>query len=266
MNWIKFRLQGFYQYRELLSQLIIRDIKLKYRRSFLGYLWSVLNPLLIMLIMTMVFSRLFRFEIPDVPFAAYFLTGQVMFNFMSEATSMAIGSITSNGALIKKTYVPKYIFSVSKITSSLVNLVFAMVALWFVLLFTGVKLTWWFLLFPVIVLELYVFCLGLGLFLAQAAVFFRDIQYIYSVVITAWMYLTPIFYPISILKDSPGIRDIIMCWNPMYYYVTQFRDSVLFGQASEPYLIIGGIAFAVAFLILGIWTFMRNQDKFILYI
>lgn len=261
MNWLKTRFQGFFQYRELLRQLVTRDIKLKYRRSFLGYLWSVLNPLLIMMVMAYVFSNLFRFGNSPV----YILTGLIMFNFMSEATSMAISSITSNGPLIKKTYVPKYIFTVSKVTSSLVNLLLSMVALWIMLLITGVKLTPWFLVFPFVVLALYVFCLGLGLFLAQAAVFFRDIQYIYGVLITAWMYLTPIIYPLELLKDR-FLLNIVMYWNPMTYYVTLFRDSVMDGKMSEPYLIYGGIAFAFAFLALGMWSFLRNQDKFILYI
>lgn len=265
MNWAKVRLQSFFKYRELLYLLVVRDIKLKYRRSFLGYLWSILNPLFIMLIMTLVFSQLFKFQIPNVSFAAYYLTGQVMFNFMSEATTMAIGSITGNGALIKKTYVPKYIFTFAKVTSSLMNLLFAMVALWFVMIFTGVKITLWCLFSPVVILELFIFCIGLGMFLAQAAVFFRDIQYIYSVLITAWMYLTPLFYPISILQNEL-IRDIVLYWNPMYYYVTQFRDSLLYGKLSEPYILIGGVIFALVFLVLGTWSFLRNQDKFILYI
>lgn len=265
MNWIKVRLQGFFKYRELLKQLVVRDIKLRYRRSILGYLWSILNPLLIMTVMSIVFSQLFKFEIPgNVSFAAYFLTGQVIFSFMSEATTMAIGSITNNGALIKKTYVPKYIFSLSKVTSSLVNLLFSLVALLIVLLFTGSNVTLWLSFFPIIILELYIFCIGLGMFLAQAAVFFRDIQYIYGVLLTAWMYLTPLFYPTSILPKGI-VSDIVLYWNPMYYYVSQFRDSVLFGHVSEPYILIGGAVFAIAFLLLGAWSFLRSQDKFILY-
>lgn len=265
MNWIKLRIQGFLQYKELLKQLVGRDIKLKYRRSFLGYLWSVLNPLLIMMVLSFVFSNLFgdKFAVPNFP--VYLLTGQIIFNFMSEATSLAIGSITVNAALIKKTYVPKYIFTVSKVTSTLVNLLFSTVALWIMMLFTGVRITIWFLMFPVVIFEVYLFSLGLGLFLAQAAVFFRDIQYIYGVLITAWMYLTPIFYPVDILPAG-FVSDVVLYWNPMYYYVKQFRDAVLYGQASEPYLLIGGLAFGLVFMILGLVSFLRNQDKFILYI
>ena len=262
MNWVKTRLIGFNKYRPLLGQLVLRDVKLKYRRSILGYLWSVLNPLLIMTVMSIVFSQLFRYDIPN--FAVYLLTGQITFNFMTESTTFAINSITGNGGLIKKTYVPKYIFTVSKVTSSLVNLLFSSVALWIVILVTGVRITAYALLFPLVLFELYLFCLGLGMFLAQAAVFFRDIQYIYSVLTTAWMYITPIFYPLTLM--SGGIKGIIMHLNPMYYYITQFRDVVLYGQMPGLKLIGGGVAFAMLFMLLGIWSFLRSQDKFILYI
>jgi len=262
MDWIKLRLQGFYKYKSLLAQLVIRDIKLKYRRSVLGYVWSILNPLLIMVVMYTVFSRLFRFDIPNFP--VYLLTGQITFGFMNEATNFAIISITGSGGLIKKTYVPKYIFTLSKVTSSLVNLFFSSIALWIVILATGVQVTFYALLFPIVFIELYVFTLGLGLFLAQAAVFFRDIQYIYSVLTTAWMYLTPIFYPVSLLEE--GIKVWALRLNPMYYYIQQFRDVVLYGQMPEMMTVAGGVAFAVVFLVLGAWSFLRAQDRFILYI
>lgn len=262
MHWIKTRLQSFFHYKELLVQLVTRDIKIKYRRSVLGYLWSVLNPLLIMLVMTAVFSTLFNMRAPNYP--VYFLSGQVMFNFMSEATTLASSSIVLNASLLKKTYVPKYIFPFAKVSSSLVNMLFSLGALWIVMAITGVKITLWFLLFPIVILELYVFSLGLGLFLAQAMVFFRDVQYLYGVIVTAWMYLTPIIYTVD--KVPVWLQNLIMYWNPMYYYVAQFRNTMLNGQASEPYLVLGGIAFALVFLAFGLWSFRRSQHKFILYI
>ena len=118
------RLQGLYHFRHLIKQLVEKDIKLKYRRSFLGYIWSVLNPLLVMMVMYLVFFRMFRFEVENFP--AYLIIGQTLFNFMSEATSQAIYSITGNGPLLKKVYVPKYIFTLSKVTSCLVNLLFSL--------------------------------------------------------------------------------------------------------------------------------------------
>ena len=133
INLFHQRLINSWQYRDLLKQLVTRDIKLKYRRSFLGYVWSVLNPLLIMIVMAIVFSTMFKRDIENFP--VYLFTGQIMFNFMNTSTHQAIFSITGNSSLLKKTYVPKYIFTVSKITSGLVDFFFSLGALILVLLF-----------------------------------------------------------------------------------------------------------------------------------
>ena len=131
MTKLRQRLDTFQHYKPLLQQLVVKDIKLKYRRSFLGYMWSILNPLMIMIIMVLVFSNMFRFDIANYP--VYLIVGQTIFNFVSEATNQAMFSITGNAALMKKTYVPKYIFTVSKVTSSFVNMVFALGAMLIVL-------------------------------------------------------------------------------------------------------------------------------------
>lgn len=256
------RINGLFAYKDLVKQLVTKDIKLKYRRSFLGYLWSILNPLLIMAVMVVVFSQIFRFDVENYP--VYLIIGQTLFNFMSEATNQAIYSILGNAPLLKKVYVPKYIFTLSRVTSSLVNLVFSLGAMLIVFIVTKVQFSWYMLLIPIVLIELYIFCLGLGLFLAQAAVFFRDIQYIYSVFITVWMYLTPVFYPITILPDN--IRNLVVSLNPMYFYIDQFRTIVLEQQFPASGSMIGGIVAAVIALCVGIWSFLKTQDKFILYI
>lgn len=262
MNFLLTRFHVFCQYRHLIEQLVEKDIKLKYRRSFLGYLWSILNPLLTMFVLVLVFSNMFRFDIENFP--VYLIIGQTLFNFLTESTTQAIFSITSNAALLKKTYVPKYVFTFSKVTSSLVNLVFALGAMLLVFVSCKISFTPLFLWIPVILLEVYVFCLGLGMFLAQASVFFRDIQYIYGVFTTAWMYLTPIFYPISALPEY--LQTAITTYNPMYFYIMQFRQVVLYNQAPDITLMINGSLIAIAFLILGTWCFTKTQDNFILYI
>ena len=249
------RFKGLYQYRDLLKQLVVRDVKLKYRRSFLGYLWSVLNPLMLMLVLVIVFSNLFRFAIPHFP--VYLLCGSVLFGFMSEATSMAISSITGSAALIKKTYVPKYIFPLSRVTSSLVNMVFSMAALVLVMMITKVTPTIYLLFFPVIILEVYVFSLGIGLLLSA-------LQYLWGIFITMWNYLTPIFYPVDIIPTK------YLMWykalNPMYWYISQFRDIILYGYMPPAYSIAAGCGVALLSLLVGTWVFMRSQDNFILYI
>lgn len=255
-------IREFWAYKDLLKLLVSRNIKLKYRRSFLGYLWSVLNPLLIMLVMTIVFSTMFSRNIENFP--VYLFCGQLLFNFMNNSTHQSIYAITGNAALLKKTYVPKYIFVLSKITSGLVDCVFSLGALLIVIIVTGAKITGWALLFPVVFLQLYVFCVGLGLFLAQANVFFRDSQFIYNAVTTAWTYLTPIFYPIEALPAS--VAWIVKHLNPMYFYVGQFRDLVYYGRMPGSAIITAGCLTAVGMLVVGMWTFRRSEDKFILYI
>lgn len=256
------RLQGFRHYQPLLKQLVVKDIKLKYRRSFLGYVWSILNPLMIMIIMVLVFSNMFRWDIVSYP--VYLIIGQTIFNFVSEATNQALFSITGNAALMKKTYVPKYIFTVSKVTSCFVNMVFALGAMLLVFVACRIRFQVYMLFLPVILLQVYIFCVGLGLFLAQATVFFRDVQYIYGAFLTAWMYLTPIFYPVSMLPYN--LMWLIKHFNPLYAYVTQFRTVVLDGVLPDPRLVLYGFVVSFIALIVGSWVFMKNQDKFILYI
>ena len=144
---------------------------------------------------------------------------------MNNSTTHAIYSITDNGPLLKKTYVPKYIFTLAKITSGLVDFLFSLGAMLLVMIFTGISLNFKMLYLPVIAVQLYLFCLGLGMFLAQAAVFFRDIQYIYNVVLMAWMYCTPVFYPMDVLPAT--LQWLVSHFNPLYIYIQQFRSIVL---------------------------------------
>ncbi len=266
MNQTKGGLKGFIQefwkYRDLLKLMVMKDIKLKYRRSFLGYVWSILNPLMIMVVMTMVFSTMFARNIENFP--VYLFCGQLLFNFMNSSTHEAINSVNYNAPLLKKTYVPKYIFTVATVTSSAVDLIFSLGALAIVMLVTRAEFTWYILLAPFVLLQLYLFCVGLGLFLAQANVFFRDIQFIYNAVTTAWMYLTPIFYPLESLPE--WLIWVVKHCNPMYFYVGQFRDLVYTGTMPGPVILTAGWAAALGMLLVGAWSFSRNQDKFILYI
>lgn len=256
------KLVSFWKYGELLEQLVIKDIKLKYRRSYLGYIWSILNPLLMMTVLVVVFSNIFRFDVPN--FAVYLLCGQILFGFMAESTSTAVVSITGNASLLKKTYVPKYIFTLSKVTSSLVNLLFSLFALLLVMLVTQTSLTWNILWVPVVFLEVYVFSLGLSLILATFSVFFRDIQYLWGVFTSMWLYLTPVIYPASIIPQE--YRWWYDNLNPMHIYIKQFRDVILDGKCLEFGFLLQGILVSLLFLLIGLWIFKRKQSQFILYI
>ena len=255
------RLHIFHKYRELFFQLVARDIKLKYRRSILGYFWSVLNPLLVMIVMVIVFSNLFSPNIQYFPI--YLLIGQLLFSFMTVATSRAIPSVTGNSSLLKKVYIPKYIFTIAVVTSELITYLFSLGALVILIIATRVPISWRFLFTLIPIIQQYVFCIGLGLFLAQATVFFRDVVYIWNVITTAWLYLSAIFYPVSILPD--WLRKLVMSYNPMYFYIAMFRNFTIGGAGSLNLAIRGAVAAALMFL-LGLISFTYSKNKFILYI
>lgn len=254
-------LANFKQYLPLLKELVIKEIKLKYKRSSLGFAWSILNPLLMMWVMTIVFSTLFKSNIKNFP--VYLILGQVVFNFYSEATNAAMGSIIAGTSLINKVYIPKYIFPMSKVLSSLVNLLFSVVAVIIVIIVTKVNITTAIFLFPLGILYVTVFALGIGFILSTCTVFFRDIIHLYGVVLLAWTYLTPIFYPIDIIpKEFISIAKA----NPMYCFITYFRQIVLEGTIPNIGLNMICMLYALLALIIGTIVFYRNQDKFILHL
>lgn len=254
-------LETLKKYRYLLEDLVAKDFKLKYRRSFLGFLWSILNPLLMMLVITAVFSNIFKSDIEYFP--VYYLCGFLIFNFVIEATNGALTSIVQSGYLIKKVYVPKYIFPVEKCAFALLNVLFSLIAVIIVILVTGMPLHWTFLLIPIPILYTFIFCVGLGLLLSAMNTFFRDTGHLYSVWTTAWMYLTPLFYPIDLIPEN--VRFLIYC-NPLYYFVDYMRALTIEGKIPTIETNIICLEFALVFLIIGLFIFKKKQDRFILYI
>ena len=249
------------KYRCLLVDLVSRDLKTKYRRSILGILWSVLNPLLMMLVLTAIFSNIVRFDIQDFP--VYYLTGYILFNFVSEATNFSMVSIIGATGLIKKVYIPKILFPLEKCLFSLVNFSFSLIAAVIVFLIVGVTPSRTMLLFFVPVLYLLVFNLGLGLILATVNTFFRDVGYLYNVFVTLWMYLTPIIYPITALPDwMQGIVRV----NPLYHYVEYFRAVTLYDTLPTLGDNLICLTYSLIFLFLGVTVFQKKQNKFIFYV
>lgn len=252
---------AFKKYQYLLKNLISRDLKVKYRRSVLGLVWSVLNPLLMMLVITAVFKNIFKFDIPN--FAEYYLTGSLIFNFVSEGTSTSMNSVIGAAPLIKKVYIPKYIFPLEKCMFAFVNMLFSLIAVAVVFIILQTPLHWTILLFPIPMIYALIFCLGLSLILSAINVFFRDVGHLYAVWITAWMYFTPIIYPASILPDA---MQTLLKLNPMYYYVNYFRDVMIYGNVPNFQDNIICIGFSLITLLLGLVIFKKKQDRFILYI
>ena len=248
-------------YRNLIRELVSRDIKKKYRRSILGILWSLLNPLLMMLITAAVFSNLFRFDIKN--FALYLLSGQIIFTFYAEATNFAMGSILENGSLIKKVYVPKYLFPISRVLSSGVNLMLTIPAMLAIMFITnepmGVHL--FYALIPMMLLLC--FCIGMGLLLSSLAVYFRDLFHLYGVILTALNYATPIFYPVNIIPEE--YRFIIWI-NPLTYYLTAFRQVVYDHIFPDISILLTCICLSLIIMFIGIFVFKKQENKFVLYI
>lgn len=256
----------FVRYRNLISQLVMRDIKTKYRRSILGLVWTVLNPLLMMAVLSVVFSYFFSRYGEVENFPVYLLCGQLIFNFFNESTSIAMGSIVHSGELIKKVYVPKYLFPISKVMSSGVNLLSSMIALVIVMLVTRSRVTPTVLLAVIPLLYVLLFSTGVSLFLSAAAVSFRDLMHLYSVVTTAWMYLTPVIYPMSILDGAPAWARFIINANPLTAFIRIFRCFVLEGVTAPAYLHVQSLVWCVLALVIGARVFKKSQDNFILKI
>ena len=250
-----------YKYRYLIVELVSRDIKKKYRRSILGVLWSLLNPLFIMIITAMIFSHLFRFDIENYPL--YLLCGQIIFTFYNESTRFAMLSIIENGILLKKVYVLKYLFPTSRVVSSCVNLLFTLPALFLIIIVTSANFSLATFTFVIPLFFMLIFCLGVGLILSTLAVYFRDMVHLYNVFLSLLSYATPIFYPESIVPEQ---YSLILKLNPLYFYMKAFRQSVCEARIPETDLLMTCIAISVVTIFIGWRLFKKYQNNFVLYI
>ena len=249
------------KYRFLIDQLASRDFKVRYKRSILGTFWSFLNPLLMMLVQYYVFSTLFKSDVPN--FAAYLIIGLVMFNFFSEATGQTLMSILGNAGLITKVYMPKYIYPLTKTILSLINFAISLVPMIGVCLLTGVEFHKSAVLALYFCVCLVIFTLGMGMLLATSMVFFRDTQFLWSVFSLMWMYATPVFYPERIIPEN---LSFLLKVNPLYYFIKNVRICILDGVSPEPMQFFICAMFALGMLLFGSFVFIRQQNKFILYL
>ncbi len=245
----------------IMQELVSKDFKLKYRRSVLGIAWSVLNPLLMMLVLTAVFSSFFRFDIENYPL--YLILGNILFGMMRTSTNDAMRSITSSASLIKKVKVNKIVFPLEKVVFELVNFAISLVAVAIVMVVFRIGPTPNLLLLPVLLVYMVIFCSGLGMLLSSLVVFFRDVEYLWGVVITAWTYLTPLFYPAQIWPDW---MVTVEQFNPMYHYVTYFRDIAMWNITPDLKMNLMCLGFAVVTFVVGYIVFRRTEHRFILHI
>lgn len=246
----------------LLRQLVIKEIKLKYRRSYLGVLWTLLEPLLTMIVLTVVFSQLYGRD--DAAFPVYVLTGRLLYSFFANCTKSATKSIRRNAGMIKKVAVPKYIYTMSTVAANFITFMISMVVLVGVSIYCKIEPSLYMLqaLLPLVLL--FFMAMGSSLILATLSVFFRDLEYLWGVVTMMIMYSCAIFYqPERVIKTG---YFWVLKINPLYAVIVNFRNSVIYHQPMDTFSTVYSCAFTAAVLVIGVVLFRKKQDEFILYI
>ena len=258
--------------RILLRELIITDFKLRYQGSALGYLWSILKPLFLFAIMYFVFGFIFNFRGDVEHFAVYLLVGIVLWSFFTEATTQGLQAIVSRGDLIRKINFPKYIIIVSGTTSALINLGFNLLVIFFFVAINGVQLTWLVVLLPVIIIELYVFALALAFFLSAFNVKYRDIGYLWEILLQALFYATPILYSISLVIDKSHVVAQIMLMSPITQTIQDARYVLVSQQTTTSWTFLDGwlvwvpIIIVVVSIVVAALYFRRSSKYFAEYV
>jgi ABC-type polysaccharide/polyol phosphate export permease len=250
-----------YRYRDLVLALVARELKVRYRRSALGFTWTMLQPLLMMLVLQVVFSSLFRFQLANYP--VYAMAGILFWNFFSQSVVSSMNSLRGNALLLKKVPVPKAVFPIATVASGVINMVFALIPLLLILVITGHPLTPALLFLPVAILLAALFTLGAGLLLSPLSIFFNDIVEMITVVLSVLMYLTPIFYPKEIVPEK--MRWIVR-FNPLRSILEVFRDPIYYGKVPPwSHLTVSCLIVLVA-LGVGAWAFRKSSDRIPFYI
>lgn len=270
--------KSFMKYRFLLKELVSKSIKLQYRDSFLGMLWTFLQPLFTMIVLAFIFNGIFGSDSSKVVnYPVYLLSGRLLFDFFTSSTKRSMRSIRSHAGIIKKVYVPKYIYPLSTVLSAFVTFLISLTVLVVVIIFFNllninpIVITWRVVYSVIPIIILFFFSLGVGMILATISVFFKDIENIYDVFTLLLFYITPIMYHIDKLGFVQGSWQLkLIKLNPLYGIIGMFRASILFGNQFTSYwdmkLMYYCIVASIICLIVGFVMFYKNQDKFILHI
>jgi len=246
-----------WRYRDLIWFLVQRDLTSRYKRSVLGIAWTMLNPLGMMIVLTIVFSQIFRIQMENYP--SFVLSGLIAWNFFAQTSSAAINSLVWGGDLLSRIYIPRSTFAISAIATGLVNLTLSLVPLIAVMLVTGAPIRPTILLAPLAMIPLAMFSLGIGLLISTIGIFFADVVEMYAIVLTAWMYLTPIIYPLSILP--PNVQSGLQ-FNPMVHLVNLFRGLVFDGVIPPVSTWLLSFGIALVMLIVAWLIFTEKSDEF----
>jgi ABC-2 type transport system permease protein len=244
------------RYSDLIRVLVARDLKVRYRRSAIGFLWTMLQPLLTMLVLYVVFSAVFRFNIHNYP--VYALSGILFWNFFSQSIVTSMNSLKGNAGLLKKVAVPAAVFPLTTVVAGVVNLLLAMVPLVVILLVTGHPIGPSLLFVPIAIFIAALFTLGAGLVLSPLAVFFSDVVELVGVALMMAMYLTPTFYPLSIVPDR---YEWIVRYNPLRSILEVFRDPIYLSKVPPLRHIAVAVLLSLAVLALGVVVFRRSEHR-----
>lgn len=258
---LKTKINNFNKYRYLLGELVKKDIKLKYRNSVLGLLWTLLEPLLTMIVLTIVFTTLMGHDTPNFP--VFVLCGRLLYSYFSNGTKLALKSIRRNSAMIRKVYVPKYIYPLASTLSGFVTFMISLSVLVVVAIVQDIRPTWHIFEAIIPMLTLLVLTVGTGFILATLDVFFRDTEYLWGVILMLIMYASAIFYnPNKILASN---NAWILKYNPLFGIIDNFRNAILGNPMNTKYFLYSA-TFSVVVLLVGVFMFYKKQDKFVLYI
>lgn len=269
---------NFMKYRYLLNELVMKNIKLQYRNSVLGVLWTFLQPLLTMIVLSFVFNNLFgRDSSKVVNYPVYLLSGRLLHQFFTQSTKKAMKSIRSHTSIIKKVYVPKYIYPLSVVSSSFVTFLISLIVLAGVIIFYNavninpIAISWQIVFAIVPIIILFFLALGVGMILATLDVFFKDVENLYDVFTLLLFYVTPIVYTVDRLGFTEGSwQAFIIKLNPMYGIIEMFRAAVIHSTEFMAYFSVKQLVYCCVFALVcnavGFFAFYKKQDKFILHI
>lgn len=244
------------QYKFVIQQLVSREIKRKYARSFLGVLWSVLNPLLSMAVISLIFSTMFRRSIENFPI--YYLTGQILWQLFTQATNSGMTALVDNRLLLTKVKLPRQVFVLSRIFTALANLGYSLVAYALMMIIFRIEPSVHMIVFPIIVLLELLFSIGIGYILSILYVLFGDVKHLYSVLLTLWMYISAIFYPVDGLNEQ--MRAVVSS-NPIYAYIASARECMMYAQWPSAVQWIQMLIWSFGVFGIGWFVFKMNQNK-----
>ncbi|MGI6007363.1 MAG: ABC transporter permease [Ruminococcus sp.] len=244
------------QYAFVIQQLTLREMKRRYARSYLGILWSVLNPLMSMAVLSLIFSRMFQKSIENFPI--YYLTGYILWQTFTGATTTAITALTDNKLLLLKVKFPMEIFIVTRVYTAAVNLLYSLAAYMIMLIVFRVRMKGTMLLLPIIIFFLLLFSLGMSYILATGYVFFGDLKHLYTVMLTLWMYCSGLFYPAEELEGM--IRQVVLL-NPVYVFIKSLRGAVMYGTVPDQHEFLQMILWSTGMFLTGRLVFRKNRNR-----